>query len=254
MDNALRKLYRSDNDRVQIGNGIIMKKNNKDALILFFMKYPEPGEVKTRLAESIGSDKAAQLYRSFTLDLLAKLESTQLPFAICFHPKRKKQLLMEWLGEAYEYMPQKGAELGERMAAAFLEAFAGGYRRVILIGSDFPDLPQGFLEESFGALKTHDAVIGPAMDGGYYLIGFRQERFFRQAFEGMDWGTEGVFRQTLSILKAHKRRVYVLPVWNDIDTIEDLRQLVERSEDSGFATSKTMSFLSKLKNNSWWQE
>lgn len=223
-----------------------MKKDNKDAQILFFMKYPEPGEVKTRLAESIGSDKAAQLYRSFILDLLAKIESTQLPFAICFHPERKKQLLIEWLGEGYDYIPQKGDDLGERMAAAFLDAFAGGHRRVILMGGDFPDLPSSFLEEALGALKTHDAVIGPAMDGGYYLIGFRQETFFCQAFEGMDWSTENVFRQTLSILKAHKRRVYVLPVWNDIDTMEDLGQLIERSEDSGFATSKTMSLLSRL--------
>jgi rSAM/selenodomain-associated transferase 1 len=218
-----------------------------DALILFFMKYPEPGEVKTRLAESIGSDKAAQLYRTFILDLLGKLESTRLPFAICFYPERKKKLLMEWLGEGYEYIPQRGGDLGERMAAAFLEAFAGGHRRVILMGGDFPDLPQAFLEESLGALNTHDAVIGPAMDGGYYLIGFRKETFIQQAFEGMDWSREGVFRQTLSILKGHRRRVYVLPVWNDIDTIQDLRQFIERSEESGVATSKTMSFLSKLK-------
>ncbi len=211
------------------------------------MKYPELGEVKTRLAESIGSDKAAQLYQSFILDLLAKLESTRLPFAICFYPERKKELLMEWLGEGYEYIPQKGADLGERMAVAFLEAFARGHSRVILMGGDFPDLPQAFLEESLGALNTHDAVIGPAMDGGYYVIGFRHETFLGQAFEGIDWSTEGVFRQTLSILKDHRRQVYVLPVWNDIDTIEDLRQLAERSEDSGFTTSKTMSLLSKLK-------
>ena len=232
---------------MHIGNGVNMKKDNKEALLLFFMKYPEPGEVKTRLAESIGPDKAAQLYRSFILDILTKLESTQLPFAICFYPEQKKELLMEWLGEGYQYFPQKGADIGERMAAAFLEAFAGGHMRVVLLGSDFPDLPQAFLEESLGALNTHDAVIGPAMDGGYYLVGFRREMFIQQAFEGMDWSTEGVFRQTLSILKAHQRRVYVLPVWNDIDTIEDLRQFMERSEDSGIAASKTMSFLSKLK-------
>jgi rSAM/selenodomain-associated transferase 1 len=232
---------------VHIGNGVNMKKDNQDALILFFIKYPEPGEVKTRLAETIGSEKAVQLYQSFILDFLAKLESTRLPFAICFYPEQKKQLLMEWLGEGYEYISQKGIDLGERMAAAFLDAFAGGQRRVILMGADFPDLPHPFLEEALDALSTHDAVIGPAMDGGYYLIGFKRETFFRQAFEGMHWSTKGVFRQTLLILKTYRRRVYVLPAWNDIDTIEDLRQLMERSEDSGFASSRTMSFLSKLK-------
>ena len=218
-----------------------------DALILFFLRYPEPGEVKTRLATTIGPDKAAQLYGHFVLDLLAKLESARLPFAVCFYPEQKKELLMEWLGEGYEYIPQKGGDLGERMAAAFRDAFARGHTRVILMGSDFPDLPRPFFEESIGALNTHDAVIGPAMDGGYYLIGFRKETFIQQVFEGMDWSTEGVFRQTLSILKAHRSRVYVLPAWNDIDTIEDLMQLIERSEDSGFTTSKTMSFLSRLK-------
>lgn len=225
-----------------------------DALILFFVKYPEPGEVKTRLAARIGPDMAADLYGNFVLDLLEKLESTKLPFTICLYPEKKRELFMGWLGDGYEYILQKGADLGERMVTAFLEAFVGGHRRVILVGSDFPDLPQSFLDASLGALNTHDAVIGPATDGGYYLIGFRKETFFRQAFEGMHWGTEGVFRQTLSILKDHRKRVYVLPVWNDIDTLEDLGQVIERSEGSGFATSKTMSFLSKLKNNSWLQE
>ena len=225
-----------------------------DAHILFFVKYPEPGEVKTRLAARIGTEKAAELYKNFVLDLLAKLESTQLPFTICLYPRQKKELLMDWLGGGYEYSHQKGVDLGERMVTAFLEAFAGGHSRVILIGSDFPDLPQSFLEESLSTLNTHDAVIGPAMDGGYYLIGFRDRTFCPQAFEGMQWGMGGVFRQTLSILKDHRKRVFLLPVWNDIDTMEDLRQLVERSEDSGFATSRTMSFLSKLKNNSWWPE
>jgi rSAM/selenodomain-associated transferase 1 len=217
-----------------------------DALILFFVKYPEPGEVKTRLAATIGPDKAAEVYGHFLLDLLAKLESTQLPFKVCFYPEQKRDLMMAWLGDGYEYSLQKGVDLGERMATAFLDAFAGGHSRVVLMGSDFPDLPQSFLEESLGVLNTHDAVIGPAMDGGYYLIGFRKETFFPQAFEGMDWGTEGVFRQTLSILKDHGKGVYVLPVWNDIDTIEDLREFIQRSESSGSATSKTMSFLSKL--------
>ena len=218
-----------------------------DALILFFVKYPEPGEVKTRLTATIGPDTAAELYGNFVLDLLIRLRATRLPFRICFYPEQKRELLMGWLGDGYEYSPQRGADLGERMATAFLDAFAGGHRRVVLMGSDFPDLPQSFLEESLGALNTHDSVIGPTMDGGYYLIGFRAETFFHQVFEGMDWGTEGVFRQTLSILKDHRKRVYVLPVWNDIDTVEDLRELIQRSEGTGFATSKTMSFLSKLK-------
>ena len=215
MDNILRKLYMRL-DRVHIGNGVNMKKDNQDALILFFVKYPEPGAVKTRLAASIGPEEAAQLYRNFILDLLTKLEFTELPFKICFYPEQKREILMGWLGHEYEYNPQTGADLGERMVAALQDAFSGGQRRVILMGSDSPDLPQSFLEESLSVLNTHDAVIGPAMDGGYYLIGFRNETFLPEAFEGIDWDTESVFRKTLSLLKDHKRRVYILPVWNDM--------------------------------------
>lgn len=220
-------------------------KNN--AHILFFVKYPEPGEVKTRLAARIGADKAAELYGNFVLDILAKLESTQLPFTICLYPEQKKELLKGWLGEGYAYILQKGADVGERMASAFLEAFAGGHSRVILIGSDFPDLPQSFLEESLGALSTHDAVIGPATDGGYYLIGFRDRTFSPQAFEGMQWGTEVVFKKTLSIMRDRKQQVYILPAWSDVDTLEDLKELVRRSQGTGFSNSRTMTFLSQLK-------
>ncbi len=226
---------------------------NPDALILFFVKYPEPGGVKTRLAEVIGSEEAAELYRNFVLDLLAKLRSLKLPFRICFYPQQRRGSLTEWLGNEYEYSHQRGGDLGERMAAAFQDAFSEGHRRVVLMGSDFPDLPQSIIEASLSALNTHDSVIGPAVDGGYYLIGFRNETFCREVFEGMDWGTESVSRRTLSILKDHQRGVYVLPGWNDTDTMEDLEQLIKRSEDTGFSASNTMEFLSKLENNSWSQ-
>lgn len=224
-----------------------MENDSHDALILFFIKWPEAGGVKTRLAESIGAGEAAELYRNFILDLLIKLKSTGVPFNICFYPEQKRELVVNWLGVQHEYSAQRGTDLGERMKAAFVDAFAGGHRRAILIGSDFPDLPRSFFRESLEALKTHDSVVGPAVDGGYYLIGFRNETFFPNVFEGMDWGTEAVFRKTLSMLKDHEERVYILPVWNDVDTVEDLRQLIRRSEGTDFSNSRTMTFLSKHK-------
>lgn len=217
----------------------------QNELILFFLKYPEPGRVKTRLAASIGPEEAAELYGNFILDILAKLKSSSFPFRICFHPKQKRKSLVEWLGEEYQYSLQEGNDLGERMKAAFLEAFASGYQRVILIGSDFPDFPISFLKESLDALKTHDTVVGPAVDGGYYLIGFREDTFFPGIFEGMDWGTDVIFRETLSKLRDHKQRVYVLPAWEDIDTVENLEELIRRSEGTDFSNSKTMSYLCK---------
>ena len=221
-----------------------MKDLYRNTEILFFIKYPEPGRVKTRLAASIGMEEAAGLYGNFILDTLEKIGSLGVPIKICFHPEGKKELLMDWLGEEHHYCPQRGNDLGERMRAAFLDAFSGGCRRVILIGSDFPDLPISVLKESLDVLNTHDVVVGPSVDGGYYLIGFRDEAFSPIIFDGMDWGTELVFRNTLSVLKAHKLRVYILPAWNDVDTIEDLKQLMSRAECTDFSGSRTMSYLS----------
>ena len=223
-----------------------MKHAYHNALILFFVRYPETGAVKTRLAASIGSDEAAELYRNFVMDILVKLESSGFPLEVCFYPKQKRDAFVDWLGGGYAYYPQAGKDLGERMKAAFTNAFAGGHNRVVLIGSDFPDLPLSFFKESLDALNTYDAVIGPSVDGGYYLIGFRDRAFFPHIFEGMEWGTETVFRKTLSMLKAHKKRTYILPAWNDVDTVEDLEQLIQRSKGSDFLGSRTMSYLSEL--------
>jgi rSAM/selenodomain-associated transferase 1 len=217
-----------------------------NALILFFVKHPEPGGVKTRLAASIGPEKASELYRNFVLDTLEKLKSLGTPFRICFYPVLRKASFINWLGGEYEYAPQQGRDLGERMKAAFIDAFGQGFKRLILIGSDCPDLPLSFLKESLENFNTHDAVIGPDVDGGYYLIGFRDEAFSPPIFEGMDWGTHVVFEKTLAILKGQNRRVHILPPWSDVDTLEDLKGLFSRSQHTDFSHSNTMSYLSRL--------
>lgn len=223
-----------------------MKNTYQDAMTLFFIKYPEPGGVKTRLAAKIGDKEATELYRNFILDILIKLETSGIPFRICFLPEKKKGLLKAWLGNDHPYSPQKGKDLGERMKYAFVDAFSEDYKRVILIGSDYPDLPSSFLKDALVALHTHDAVLGPAVDGGYYLIGFRDNEFVPTIFEGIAWGTEQVYRATFSKLKDHKKHVYILPPWNDVDTLEDLRELITRSQGSNFSNSRTLSFISQM--------
>jgi rSAM/selenodomain-associated transferase 1 len=111
------------------------------------------------------------------------------------------------------------------MRNAFIEAFEMGFRRVVLIGSDIPDLPLDFIEEAFTSLKKKDAVIGPAFDGGYYLIGFRGRTFSPMVFDGMAWGTKTVFEKTMTVLRKLNRRVHTLAERRDIDTIEDLTHL-----------------------------
>jgi hypothetical protein len=111
------------------------------------------------------------------------------------------------------------------MRNGFTEAFEMSFKRVVLIGSDIPDMLLEFIEEAFTSLKKKDAVIGPALDGGYYLIGFKEKTFSPQVFEGMAWGTETVFDETMQALKKLHRKIHTLPYQRDIDTVEDLRNL-----------------------------
>jgi len=196
-----------------------------DRCLLFFVKNPERGKVKSRLAAVIGDESAAKLYRNFIMQMLSTLKIGDFPIYICFHPKNALKALKEWLGGQYHYIPQKGKDLGERMRNGFMEAFHMGFKRVVLIGSDIPDLPLEFIEEAFTSLKKKDAVIGPSYDGGYYLIGFGNRTFSSQVFEGIVWGTETVFDRTMRVLRKLGRRVHTLPYQRDIDTIEDLRNL-----------------------------
>jgi rSAM/selenodomain-associated transferase 1 len=219
----------------------------ESGLILFFVRYPEPGEVKTRLAASIGALRASELYSNFILDILSKLKSSPSGLKIYFYPEKKRESLINWLGAGFQYAPQRGHDLGERMRNGFMDSFKEGGKRTILIGSDFPDLPLSFLEESLDALNDTDAVIGPAVDGGYYLIGFKNDTFFPKVFEGIEWGTSTVFKETLSRLRDYQCGVHILPPWDDVDTFEDLGKLVRRAKETRFLDSHTMSYLSSHK-------
>ena len=196
-----------------------------DRCLLFFIRYPEKGRVKTRLAASIGDERALKLYRNFLFNILSTLNNGTFLFYLCFYPVEALEDLRKWLGGDYLYMPQRGENLGERMKNSFTEAFTMNFKRVVLIGSDIPDLPLEFIEEAFTSLKEKDAVIGPSLDGGYYLIGFKDKTFSSQVFKGIPWSTERVFEQTTKILERERLTVHILKPLRDIDTIEDLRNL-----------------------------
>jgi rSAM/selenodomain-associated transferase 1 len=189
------------------------------------VKNPERGKVKSRLAAVIGEDSAVRLYKNMVLQMLSTLKKGSFSLYICFFPKNAQKSTENWLGTEYRYIPQNGKDLGERMRNGFVEAFEMGFKRVVLIGSDIPDLPLEFIEEAFTTLNESDVVIGPAFDGGYYLIGFKDRTFFSQVFEGIAWGTKSVFDETMKKLKKFRRVVYTLPYQRDIDTVEDLRHL-----------------------------
>lgn len=223
-----------------------MNRDSKNC-VLFFVKYPVPGRVKTRLAEQIGQDVAADLYRNFVTDILATLKSLDANIKIVFALGGSQDQFQQWLGKEYSYIPQVGQDLGQRLKNAFLQAFSDRFNRVVVIGSDSPDLPEKYLELAFHALDTNDVVIGPSSDGGYYLIGFTREAFLPEAFEQISWSSNKVFEKTINILKQYRPNSYLLPQWHDVDTLVDLKIFLQRNENSAFSKSATMCYLIKHK-------
>lgn len=221
-----------------------MNGENKNC-ILFFIKYPSAGEVKTRLAKHLVPDIAADLYKNFVEDVLATLQDLNISFKIFFAPSDAQEKFRKWLGKKYSYVLQIGQDLGQRMKNAFLHTFTEGFNSVVIIGSDSPDLPAEYLELAFHALDTNDVVIGPSSDGGYYLIGFVKDKFSPEVFDRICWSTENVFEQTINTLKHSKHKLYVLPLWHDIDTSADLNELIKRNRRTAFNQSETFTSIRK---------
>lgn len=202
---------------------------------MVFVKAPRAGQVKTRLARGVGERAAVQLYRCFVLDVLDLPGPEHPDITVCYDPPGADREIRQWLGDGYAYRRQKGADLGERMANAFETAFAEGYDRALLVGTDLPDLPRRHIEEAEQALETADAVLGPSGDGGYYLIGFTRDGYQPAVFTGIPWSTDAVFRLTEKILNRSRRSLHILPAWQDVDTLEDLRDLLKRCQTTGAA-------------------
>lgn len=132
-----------------------------------------------------------------------------------------------------------------RMKNAFMSCFAEGMTAAVLLGSDLPDLPGAVLKEAFSALEDSDGVLGPSVDGGYYLVGFRREGFCPEIFDNIPWSTEQVFPETVSRFYEARRTVALLPPGRDLDTPDDLRDFRRRNLDTPFAHSRTMTLLNR---------
>ena len=189
---------------------------NKDLLILF-IRNPVEGLVKTRLALETGSKVALAIYN----ELLSIVFKNAIPIdtdkAIYFSDNIDETIDP---GFYFKSHVQKGADLGERMSNAFMESFNKGYDKVVLIGSDCFELTPEVICEAFDKLQKTDCVIGPANDGGYYLIGLSKE--ISELFSGIIWGSSGVLNQTIHILDNKMISYSLLSALNDVDTIEDV--------------------------------
>ena len=187
-------------------------------LIIVFVRTPELGKVKTRLAKAIGDQAALTIYK-----LLLKHTSTvlhELSFDKVVYYSEKIENNDLWKASLFEKKLQKGADLGERMQQAFETAFDRGYKKVLIIGSDLFELTSTLIISALEALETYDISIGPSLDGGYYLLGMKE--LHPAVFKNKKWGTDSVLENTLQDLK--QQNVKLLEALNDIDTFEDLQQ------------------------------
>ena len=190
-----------------------------DNFLIIFVKNFVPGLVKTRLAEKIGMFLALDVYQelvAYTGEVVGQVEADKMVF---YSEYVEVEDMFE--GENFEYNVQMGNSLGERMQNAFQYAFDKGYSRVTIIGSDCHQLTPKHLDETFDQLEINDVVIGPAQDGGYYLLGLNGP--CPALFEGKEYSHEKVFEELMTEVKSLGLEYYQLETLNDIDTLEDMQ-------------------------------
>ena len=188
-------------------------------LLIIFTRNPKLGKVKTRLAKSIGDKNALSIYNT----LLDRTEKTtrNLNCDKAFYYSLKIRKNDIWDASIYQKHRQHGDDLGIRMLNAFSESFNNNYDKVAIIGSDLFDLKSNHINDAFKALDNNDIVIGPAHDGGYYLLGMKS--LYSQVFKNKNWGTSTVFKETKNDLK--NENIYLLETLNDIDVYDDLKNI-----------------------------
>jgi len=196
--------------------------------LIVFAREPLPGEVKTRLAAAVGDQAAVDLYETMLQDVLKTARQLTDIEIVVFWDCEKESLPI--LSEKYSCNSscQVAGNLGQRMQAAFEEMFADGCELCCIIGSDAPDLPLSYIQEAYKLLATlqADVVLGPSLDGGYYLLGLRE--LWPQLFVDISWSTADVLGQSLIALQGLELKTTLLSEWQDIDTVEDLQAFQER--------------------------
>lgn len=196
--------------------------------LIVFTRYPEPGKTKTRLIPLIGSEGAADLQRKMTEHTLLKVKrlstSRELTVEIRYEGG-DKNLMQTWLGQDFYYHPQGSGDLGLRMKRSFQDAFRSGATEIVIIGTDIPDITNGVIQKAFEALKLKNLVLGPAKDGGYYLIGLQNNSLspaIPDLFTGINWGAGDVLEKTIKIAKNSGLSFTLLDVLKDVDHPKDL--------------------------------
>ena len=196
--------------------------------VILFLKDFRAGRVKTRLATRLGDRGALDMYRAMVADLLSNLEPLKdiiVPYFDSFPGQIESDSSVSALLSQGRLRVQEGWDLGDRMGSAFREVFSDGAETAVLIGSDIPQIDSDLLEEYFEQLCRFPMVLGPAADGGYYLVGFQRRSFAPEIFKEIEWSTDVVFQQTLEKARSIELPCFVGKELQDIDTIEDLESV-----------------------------
>jgi uncharacterized protein len=212
--------------------------------LVVMTKAPRPGESKTRLVPPLTFEEAATLARALLIDQLNHLaEFRGASLFIAYTPADCAPLIHALAPRPFSCFPQAGKDLGARMREAFRYLFAEGFERVVLIGSDLPPLPAQTIDAAYAALSGRDIVLGPTMDGGYYLVGM--SRLIGDVFAGIHWSRADVLDRTLKKISGAGLRYELLHLWHDIDTPEDLVRLYQQR--NAFPMKITLTVLQELK-------
>jgi rSAM/selenodomain-associated transferase 1 len=188
------------------------------------MKFPVPGAVKSRLARDIGEAAATETYRKVAEGVLCRTrpKTGEYERIIFYSPADMRHRFGEWMPDE-SLSPQRGADIGEVMANAINEMFDHGAAKAVLTGTDIPGLCREIIEQAFSELDGSDVVIGPAKDGGYYLVGMKSP--IPGLFRGLSWGSEKVYGETVSVIDTLGLTMSTVETLADLDTVEDLIKL-----------------------------
>ena len=186
--------------------------------IIIFVRNPELGKVKTRLAKEIGDEETLKVYQDLlqhTHDITCRLDCNRFVYYADYVTENDL-----WNNKMFVKKLQAGDQLGKRMELAFFELFEQDYSKVVIIGSDCPELTTSFIKEAFEKLDNNDVVIGPSSDGGYYLLGLK--KLIPELFNDKQWSTGSVLSDTILDTVRLRKECSFLPELSDIDTAEDL--------------------------------
>jgi len=214
-----------------------------ETVVALMVRPPVPGQVKTRLAVGIGAAGACCLYQAMVADILANSRAAGVPIHLFHAGPEGHALPRAWQEAVDRVRPQRGNDIGERMAAVFADCFAEGIEQVILAGSDLPELGAGIIRQALAALTTHDAALAPTVDGGYGLIALQSSRYRPQLFREIPWSTGQVLALTRQRFEECALSVCLLPLLRDIDTLDDLHAYRQAPCPTATATNEAIADL-----------